>query len=497
MNPYIKEADALFGRRKPVASEDAGREADLPPENAAMSGVRHGRSVEPSGGSRSGMQTPKSQASGVDGRSLDRHPCPECNANLEWSARKQALACPYCGTVVPWQPGVRSPRHDSGAVGSNRRGNDGDGDAAGAAHAGAGETTSAAATDEGHASRVTGSALNPAGENAPADAGSLHDSFQRTANHEHDLEAALRDPANLRDWGTERREVKCQSCHAVSVFVDGKVAQRCDFCGSPAIVPHEEMQDAITPQSILPFRVSDAQVRDILRTWYGSRWFAPNRLKRAALTDTLKGIYLPYWTFDARAHAVWRAEAGHYYYETQLVRGPDGRSQHQQVQKVRWVPASGQLQHFFDDELVPGTVGVHAPLLRRIEPFPTTTDLKAYAPEYVRGWTVERYQVDLRRASGMGEQQMAQQLRLMCAQRVPGDTHRNLVVDARLEGRTFKHVLMPVWLVSYTYGSRSYQVVVNGYTGKVAGEQPYSWIKIMLAVLLALLVLGAIAYSQR
>lgn len=434
MNPYIKEADALFGRRKPVASEDAGREADLPPENAAMSGVRHGRSVEPSGGSRSGMQTPKSQASGVDGRSLDRHPCPECNANLEWSARKQALACPYCGTVVPWQPGTRSPQHDSGADRSN---------------------------------------------------------------HELDLEAALRNPANLRDWGTERREVKCRSCHAVSVFVDGKVAQRCDFCGSPAIVPHEEMQDAITPQSILPFRVSDAQVRDILRTWYGSRWFAPNRLKRAALTDTLKGIYLPYWTFDARAHAVWRAEAGHYYYETQLVRGQDGRSQHQQVQKVRWVPASGQLQHFFDDELVPGTVGVHAPLLRRIEPFPTTTDLKAYAPEYVRGWTVERYQVDLRRASGLGEQQMAQQLRLMCAQRVPGDTHRNLVVDARLEGRTFKHVLMPVWLVNYRYGSRSFQVVVNGYTGKVAGEQPYSWIKITLAVLLALLVLGAIAYSQR
>ena len=376
----------------------------------------------------------------ADRVSAARRPCPECGGHLEWSARKQALACPYCGTIVPWQVAT----HDS------------DG----------------------------GAAASP-------------DGGQASANREHDLEAALRDPANLRDWGRDRREVKCQSCHAVSVFVDGKVAQRCDFCGSPAIVPHEQMQDAIVPQSVLPFRISDVQVRESLRKWYGSRWFAPNRLKRAALTDTLKGVYLPYWTFDAHAHAVWRAEAGHHYYTTEMVRGPDGRMESRQVQKVRWVPAAGQLQHFFDDELVPGTVGVHAPLLRRVEPFPTTTDLQAYAPEYVRGWTVERYQVDLRRASALSEQQMAQQLRAMCAQRVPGDTHRNLVVDARLDGRTFKHVLVPVWLVSYTYGSRSFQVVVNGHTGKVAGEQPYSWVKIALAVLGLLLLFAAMAYSQR
>ena len=70
---------------------------------------------------------------------------------------------------------------------------------------------------------------------------------------EQDLEQALRDPANQRGWSNQRREVQCRNCHAISVFVDGRVAQRCDFCGSPAIVAHEQLQDAITPQSILPF----------------------------------------------------------------------------------------------------------------------------------------------------------------------------------------------------------------------------------------------------
>lgn len=330
------------------------------------------------------------------------------------------------------------------------------------------------------------------------------DAQQAAANEpggEQDLLAALAQvPDAQRDWGSERREVKCQSCHAISVFVDGKVAQRCEFCGSPAIIPHEELRDAVVPQSLLPFKLSDGQVRDRLRKWYGSRWFAPNRLKTAALTDTLHGVYLPYWTFDARVQARWTAEAGHHYYTTETYRDSKGQSRTRQVQHTRWVPAAGQLAHFFDDTLVPGTTGVHAPLLRGIEPFPLAGGLVGYSPEFVRGWTVERYQVDLRKASELNMKDLQAKTRALCAAQVPGDTHRNLQVQAQYSGRTFKHILVPVWLVSYTYGSRSFQVVMNGQTGTIAGEYPYSWIKIAFATLGAalalMLIFWMVAQSQ-
>nr|WP_240467150.1 zinc ribbon domain-containing protein [Comamonas sp. lk] len=309
-----------------------------------------------------------------------------------------------------------------------------------------------------------------------------------------DLAQALRNPAAGRGWGTEERyEVQCQNCRAISVFLDRKVAQRCDFCGSPSIVAHEERNDAITPQSILPFKISDGQIRDKIRQWYGSRWFAPSKLKSAALTDTLHGVYLPYWTFDAHAAARWQAEAGFYYYTTETYRDASGNTQTRQVQHVRWEPAAGSLQHFFDDELVPGTVGVHPQLLRQVEPFPTTTDLKPYTPEFVRGWTVERYQVDLSKAAQLNEQDMDSQLRSLCSRQVPGDTQRNLQVQREYSGRTFKHTLVPVWLVGYTYGSKTYQIVANGYTGQIAGERPYSWVKIMFAALAVLLLILLIA----
>ena len=83
---------------------------------------------------------------------------------------------------------------------------------------------------------------------------------------------------------------------------------------------------------------------------------------------------------------------------------------------------------------------------------------------------------------------MTNELQRLCAQQVPGDTHRNLVVDATFRDQTFKHILAPVWLMTYVYGAASYQVVVNGVTGTIAGSRPYSWIKVTLLVVALLLL---------
>jgi ribosomal protein S27E len=356
---------------------------------------------------------------------LRKHPCPECGGDAEWDPSKKALACPYCGTVLPWSEGEST----------------------------LGETIV-----------------------------------------EHDLEAALiAVPDRDRGLNEEKKSVKCESCQAISIFDPDRVAKRCDFCGSPAIISVENLKDVITPESLLPVVIPSTRVRDQLRTWYGSRWFAPSKLKRSALTDTLHGIYLPYWTFDAHVDASWTADAGYYYYETETFRDSNGKTQTRRVRHTRWVPSSGQISHFFDDDAVPGTVGIHTALLRKVEPFPTTSDLKPYEPAYVRGWTVERYQVDLRQASQVSKQQMDATVQQLCSSDVPGDTQRNLRVDAHYQNRTFKHILVPVWLVTYTYGRKSFQVVVNGYTGKMAGEHPLSWVKITLAVLAVILIAVIIA----
>ena len=117
---------------------------------------------------------------------------------------------------------------------------------------------------------------------------------------------------------------------------------------------HQAAEPAAVP------RAPRRQVRETIRRWYASKWFAPGALKLArARRHGARASTCPYWTFDAQVHCPWRAEAGHYYYIDRDLRDNQGRAQTRQVQHVRWEPAQAQVDHFFDDEPVPGTQGVN------------------------------------------------------------------------------------------------------------------------------------------
>ena len=351
---------------------------------------------------------------------VEKHVCPACGAQAEWSPSKQMLVCAFCGTESPYT--------------------------------------------------------------LDADKAKIK---------EIDLEQALRelpgeDPASR----PERRSVQCQSCKAVMVYDPARVGQNCEFCGSPALVDYQEIKSPIRPQSLLPFKVTAAEIRESMRAWYAGRWFAPGKLKRIALVDQVKGMYIPYWTFDAQAECPWRAEAGYYYYVTESYTDNQGKRQTRQVRKVRWEPASGHVSHFFDDQPVPGSRGIDAGLLRGVEPFPTKA-LVPYDTAFLSGFVVEHYQVVLLDAAKQGRERMDEDLRALCSAQVPGDTQRNLEIFPTYSGETFKHILVPLWLLTYTYGKRVFQVVANGYTGTIAGKYPKSPWKIAAAALAAILAIMA------
>ena len=70
-------------------------------------------------------------------------------------------------------------------------------------------------------------------------------------------------------------------------------------------------------------------------------------------------------------------------------------------------------------------------------------------------------------------------------------THRNLQVDTEYSARTFKHILVPVWLVTYTFGARTFQTLVNGYSGEIAGDRPVSRLKVFFYIVIPILVILA------
>ncbi len=311
------------------------------------------------------------------------------------------------------------------------------------------------------------------------------------------VERALEDAgAAVRGLGVEMRAAKCASCGARVCFSTSSTAEVCVYCGSANVLSQEANRNALRPESLVPLDLSQAEVEDKFRQWIQSLWFRPNELKKARKHQAI-GIYVPFWTFDCRVHSDWSADAGHYYYVTvpKMVM-VNGKMKMRMVQerRVRWVPAWGQRDDAYDDELVCAS-GLAPELMRKLGGFQTKA-LVPYRPEYLAGWRAEEYQLDLEQSWARCQETVVATQQSRCAGDVPGDTHRNLRVRNAIAGVHWKHVLLPVWSLQYRFRGETYTVLVNGQNGCVAGKAPISWAKVALFVLIvvvAILVVVAIA----
>ena len=157
--------------------------------------------------------------------------------------------------------------------------------------------------------------------------------------------------------------------------------------------------------------------------WYGKLWLAPVGAEAPrADRHGASGVYLPYWTFDAHVDAPWTAEAGHYYYTTETYSEKAARRGRAQVQHVRWEPAAGRLSHFFDDDLVCASVGVHPELLRGIEPFPTQDRSSPTTRATSRDGSSSATRSISSPPRSARATAMDAKVQALCAQQIPGDT---------------------------------------------------------------------------
>jgi hypothetical protein len=276
-------------------------------------------------------------------------------------------------------------------------------------------------------------------------------------------------------------------------FAAATHARTCPFCATP-VVTDTGTHRHIKPKGVLPFVLVEAQARAAMTDWLGRLWFAPNGLQAYARKGRrMEGIYVPYWTFDARTASRYTGERGTIYYETQTVIR-DGKRETVQVPRVRWTPARGQVARFFDDVLVLASKSLPKRFTDALEPWDLTA-LQPYLPQYLAGFRAEAYQVDLdaghAEARGLMDRQIERDVRFD----IGGDQQRIHHIETQVSDVTFKHVLLPVWLAAYKYRGKTYRFVVNGQTGRVQGERPWSAWKIALAVVLGALLAAAIGYG--
>lgn len=328
-----------------------------------------------------------------------------------------------------------------------------------------------------------GRAVSPWGVKTGADTGVTELDF------EHALQTMVA-AAEVEDTAT----LRCPGCGAEVTLDATTLADRCPFCATPLARAEKHAYRHPKPQGVLPFALDQRAARESMSRWLGSLWFAPNGLKKFARAGRpLAGVYLPHYTYDALGDADYAGQRGDAYYVTRT-RFVKGRMQSYQERRIRWHPVSGHVRHRFDDVLVPASEGAGAGAPEYGGGSWDLAALEPYRTEYLAGFRAEVPQIGLDRGFIRAQGVMRDVLEWDVRADIGGDEQRITSMHARYAEITFKHVLLPVWLASYRWRNRPYQVVVNGRTGQVSGERPYSPWKIAFAVLIGLLLAAIAGY---
>ena len=273
------------------------------------------------------------------------------------------------------------------------------------------------------------------------------------------------------------------------LFEGTVISSECPYCGSPVQEESfKQAQSRIPVDGLLPFAVPRVTARENLRAWVQSRWFAPSDFKARGVQGKFNGIYMPFWTYDSMTYTRYRGERGEHYY----VKNHKGERE----QRTRWYPAFGAFQRFFDDVLICALRDAKEKLVRKLEPWPLDAVIPFNA-ESLAGYLAMTYEVDLGEGFGQAKARMDDAIESETRRRIGGDEQRIHSIRTRHDALTYKSVSLPVWMLAYQYGKKSYQVMVNARSGEVQGERPWSWVKITLAVLAALVIGGVVYLSQQ
>jgi DNA-directed RNA polymerase subunit RPC12/RpoP len=324
-----------------------------------------------------------------------------------------------------------------------------------------------------------------------------------------DLEAWL-DKLVAEQETHKQEQVKCSNCSAEQTLPANLYASACTFCGTP-ITSKSYAQRSIKPKSLVPFKVTKLQAQDKWRAWIKGMWMAPSALKQFAQSDGgIKGMYIPYWTFDANTYSTYSGARGDNYSESYQTTNSNGERVTQTRTQTRWTNVSGTVSFFHDDVLVPasGTYNAggknanaqSARARQALAQIPggfgsalmgafsnelrtwNTKELVPYQEEYITGFQAEAYQVGLKEGFAQGRQIIDAKVRSLVEQDIGGDHQRISSLNTDYTHLTFKHILLPVWMSAYIFKGKTYRFMVNGQTGEVQGESPKSGWKIFFLV---------------
>lgn len=276
---------------------------------------------------------------------------------------------------------------------------------------------------------------------------------------------------------------RCNNCGAKEIISKYEIAKACPFCGTSNIVITDELP-GLKPNAVLPFKIDIEDAKKSFKAWIKRDFLAPNKLKKWAETDQIKGLYSPCFSFNTNTFSSYNGKLGQYYYVS------NGKTQQR---KIRYFNISGKFDFSFNDILIECGPKLTQNVVEKLKPFLTNQSYK-YDKRFLSGFAATSYdknaEVSFEEAKGI----MKQLIERKILAKYTYDVVSYLNVSTSYNDIRFTYLLLPVYICNYTYNNKVYNFYINGTNGKIFGKKPRSGLKIAGLLLGAAAIIGAIAF---
>jgi DNA-directed RNA polymerase subunit RPC12/RpoP len=350
---------------------------------------------------------------------------------------------------------------------------------------------------------VDAEAAAPHGEPCPACGAPVEplDKFCPACGTPRDVKPAQ--PAAL----DQKKYFRCQNCGSEVAKDPDHRSYVCPFCDSTYVVEFSPSETGRQPpEFVIGFAVTPEDALEKFRQWIkDNSWFRPGDLAVALVADKLRGIYLPFWSFSMLAESTWTSRVGEHWYRTETYTTTDSKgnttTHTRTITETEWWPLSGRHHSYYSGYLVSGSRGLPQGEALRIQPFQLPA-LRRYEPYFLAGWLSEEYSVPAEAALKICQDEFYRREQGNISAFQPGDTHADVRVNTIFRDVSSDLCLLPVYVLSYKYKEKLFRFLVNGQTGKMAGDKPLSWRRIglfiaaiLILVLLVVLVILGLSFA--
>lgn len=254
----------------------------------------------------------------------------------------------------------------------------------------------------------------------------------------------------------------CQSCAGQIVGDANMGATSCPYCGNQVVMTGQ-FEGALRPDAVIPFKKDKKQAKEAFEQFISGKKYVPKMFKEEKYIEEIKGVYVPFWIFDADVDASIS-------YEAEDIRVTREGDYQKTVTKHYDVLREGYMT--FNSVPVDGSSKIADDLMESIEPF-DITEAVDFNTAYLAGYVADKYDVDEESSVTRANDRI--KTSVDTAFRGTVTRYERLEISAsqiELNGGKAKYVLYPVWMLSATYRGQAYTFAMNGQTGKFTGDLP-------------------------